>query len=106
MGVKGLAASSNALPSTLLAADQTGGLSELGWSSYQTIGDMIATQVISDPTLKANFLKCDASAPTCLHDTAVEFGRRAFRRPLTTAEVTAFDGLIAKGAQVTPTAHV
>ncbi|HEU5074854.1 MAG TPA: DUF1592 domain-containing protein [Polyangiaceae bacterium] len=104
LGVTALSASSNVAPSTLLATDQAGGLTDLGWSAYKSVADMIATQVMEDPTLKANYLKCTPTgADTCLHDTIVEFGRRAFRRPLTEAEVARFDAVVADGAAITPT---
>lgn len=104
LGVSTLAASGNVVPSTLLATDQLGGLTELGWSAYRSVADMIATQVMEDPTLKSNYLKCTPTgADTCLHDTIVEFGRRAFRRPLTTEEIARFDAVVANGAAITPT---
>ena len=91
LGVQTLKASNNVQPSTILATDQAGGLTDLGWSSYQSVADMIATQVISDATLKKNFMKCTPTGDgkACLHDTIIQFGRRAFRRPLTTDEVAA-----------------
>ena len=90
VGVTGLTASNNVLPSSLLATDQEGSLSDLGWSSYQTVGQMIATQVMADPDARAKFLLCDLSAPSCLDDTIVEFGRRAFRRPVDPEHVALF----------------
>jgi len=80
-------------PSSLLATDQSGPLSDLGWSSYQTVGEMIAAQVMADPTLKANFITCDAAAAGCIESTIASFGRRAFRRPLTTEETALFMAL-------------
>ncbi len=103
VGVTGLSNSANAAPSSLLATDQAGGLTDLGWSAYQSVAAQIATQVMADPALKAKFLKCDPALVNCLHDTVVEFGRRAFRRPLTAAELSSFDAIIAKGATLTPT---
>jgi hypothetical protein len=105
LGVTGLSASGNAAPSSILATDQLGSLTSLGWSSYQSVADQISTQVMADATLKANFLKCTPTGDgkACLHDTVVQFGRRAFRRPLTDDEVAGFDAIIAKGAQITPT---
>jgi Protein of unknown function (DUF1595)/Protein of unknown function (DUF1587) len=105
LGVTGLTASGNAAPSSILATDQAGSLTSLGWSSYQSVAEMIAAQVIADPTLKANFLKCTPSGDgtACLHDTILQFGRRAFRRPLADAEVSAFDAIVAQGAQITAT---
>lgn len=93
LGVTGLAASNNSAPSSLLATDQSGALSDLGWSSYQTVAEMIAAQVMADPTLKANFINCDPAAAGCIDSTITSFGRRAFRRPLTEEEVGLFQAL-------------
>jgi hypothetical protein len=103
LGVTGLSASANAAPSSLLATDQSGSMSQLGWSAYQTVGQMIAAQVIADPTLKSNFMKCTPSGDgsACLHDTIVEFGRRAFRRQLSNDEITSFTAIVSQGAQIT-----
>ena len=81
LGVQTLKASNNVQPSTILATDQVGGLTDLGWSSYQSVADMIATQVMADANLKKNFLKCTPTGDgkACLHDTIIQFGRRAFR---------------------------
>jgi hypothetical protein len=105
LGVTNLTASANNPPSTVLATDQAGGLSDLGWSAYQSVAGMIATQVMADPALKARFLKCTpvAGDTACLHSTIIDFGRRAFRRPLTEAEIARFDAIVAKGAMITPT---
>lgn len=108
LGVQTLKASNNVQPSTILATDQAGGLTDLGWSSYQSVADMIATQVMADATLKKNFLKCTPTGDgkACLHDTIVQFGRRAFRRPLTTDEVARFDKLVTDGPTITATGTV
>ncbi|HEY3498724.1 MAG TPA: DUF1592 domain-containing protein, partial [Polyangiaceae bacterium] len=79
-------------------------MSAIAWANYLDVGEKIATQVMADPALKGNFLKCTpAAGNTCLHDTVVEFGRRAFRRALTAEEVARFDNVIAMGAAITPT---
>lgn len=93
LGVTGLAASNGAAPSSLLATDQSGNLSDLGWSSYQTVAGMIAAQVMADPALKANFLSCDPAEAGCIDATITSFGRRAFRRPLTETEAALFQAL-------------
>jgi Protein of unknown function (DUF1592)/Protein of unknown function (DUF1588)/Protein of unknown function (DUF1585)/Protein of unknown function (DUF1587) len=103
LGVTALTASAGSTPSNLLATDQSGGLTDVGWAAYKTVGEDIAEQVMADATLKTNFITCDPSVGTCLHDTAVAFGRKAFRRPLTTDEVAAFDTVIAAGPTITPT---
>ncbi|WP_438038048.1 DUF1592 domain-containing protein [Sorangium sp. So ce128] len=103
LGVTALTASGNVAPSTLLATDQAGSLTDLGWSAYRAVAEMVAAQVMADPALKKNFLKCTPSGDgaACLHDTILEFGRRAFRRPLTDAEVARFDAIVAKGPEIT-----
>lgn len=93
LGVTGLAASGDAAPSSLLATDQGGNLSDLGWSSYKTVAEMIAAQVMADPASKALFLDCDPAVGACLDETIAKFGRRAFRRPLTTEEQTLLSAL-------------
>jgi hypothetical protein len=105
LGVSNLTASANNPPSAVLATDQSGGLSDLGWSAYTSVADMIAKQVMADPALKGKFLKCTpvAGDAACLHSTIIDFGRRAFRRPLTEAEIARFDAVVAKGAMITPT---
>ncbi|HYQ14619.1 MAG TPA: DUF1592 domain-containing protein, partial [Polyangiaceae bacterium] len=60
-------------------------------------------QVMADATLKAKFLSCATTDTACLHNTVLSFGRKAFRRPLSTEEVAAFDAIIAKGATITKT---
>lgn len=104
VGVTNITAASNNVPSALLATDQAGGLSDLGWSAYQSVADMIAKQVIADPALKARFMKCTpvAGDPSCFRSTIVEFGRRAFRRPLTEGEIARFEAIVAKGPMITP----
>src|SRR5437763_1412590 len=70
LGVTELQAAANVYPSTLLATDQAGGLTDVGWSAYQSVAEMIASQVMASPTLTANFLKCTptttGSGATCL----------------------------------------
>ena len=94
-------------PSTILATDQAGGLTDLGWSSYQSVADMIATQVMADATLKKNFMACTPTGDgkACLHDTIIKFGRKAFRRPLTTDEIARFDKIVTDGPTITADRH-
>lgn len=102
VGLTTLTASNGVAPSVLLATDQGGGLSDLGWSSYMSVAQMIAAQVMDDPALTGNYLQCDPSEPTCLHETIGAFGRRAFRRPLTDSEVARFETFLAMGPEITP----
>lgn len=103
LGLTTLTASGNSVPSNLLATDQTGGLTDVGWAAYKTSADAIAAQVMATPAMKAKFISCDPAAGTCLHDTAVSFGRKAYRRPLSAEEIAAFDAFLAQGKDITPT---
>jgi hypothetical protein len=105
LGLTNITAANGVVPSTLLATDQDGGMTDLAWANYKDVADKIATQVIADPKLKANFIKCTPAAgdTTCFHQTAIDFGRRAFRRALTTEEISRFDKVIQASATITPT---
>ena len=74
----------------LIANDSTGSLTDVSWNGYLTAAEKIATQVLANATSKAKFITCDAAQATCLTDTIKAFGRKAFRRPVTDAEVTSF----------------
>jgi hypothetical protein len=105
LGVTGLAAYNALPPSAVLASDSTGPLTTLAWNSYLAVAQAIAAQVIADPTLRPRFLACTpvGDGADCLHDTIILFGRRAFRRPLTVAEVARFDKIVAARARITKT---
>jgi hypothetical protein len=74
-------------PSSFLVEDSEGSLGEIAWNGYLNAGKAIAKEVMAGPN-KANFINCDAAQATCLQDTIRTFGRKAFRRPVTDAEVT------------------
>ena len=105
LGVTGLKAQGNVAPSTILATDLQGSLTDTGWSTYQSVADLIATQTMADATLKKKFMACTPTGDgkACLHDTILKFGRKAFRRPLNTAEIADFDAIVTKGAMITAT---
>jgi hypothetical protein len=105
LGVTGLKSQNGVAPSTILATDLLGSISDTAWSSYRSVAEMIATQTMADATLKKKFMACTPSGDgkACLHDTIVKFGRKAFRRPLTTDEVAAFDAIVDKRATITAT---
>ncbi len=99
LGVTKLASANNALPSSLLVADSDGSLTDIAWTGYLTAADKIAAEVMAGPN-KAKFIACDPAVGTCLVDTIKAFGRKAFRRPLSDAEITSFqrlDNLTPKG---------
>jgi hypothetical protein len=105
VGVTALTEFGNAAPSSLLAPDHAGDLTEADWEGYMLAGEAIAAQVMGDAELRSHFIACtptgDGSA--CLRDTVVAFGRRAFRRPLSETDVARFDAIIAEGAEITET---
>jgi hypothetical protein len=92
LGVTALTANSNQPPSALLSPDSGGSLDAIGWNGYQSAASMIAAQVFASSTTKANFMSCDPTTNTasCLQTTIQTFGRKAFRRTLTSTEVTSF----------------
>jgi hypothetical protein len=74
----------------LIANDSTGSLTDVSWNGYLTAAEKLAAQVMANATSKAKFITCDAAQATCLSDTIKAFGKKAFRRPVTDAEVTSF----------------
>jgi Protein of unknown function (DUF1592)/Protein of unknown function (DUF1588)/Protein of unknown function (DUF1585)/Protein of unknown function (DUF1595) len=88
-----------------LATEQAGDITKSIWDSYQLAADTVAAQVMGDPMLKANFMKCTPSGDgaECLKSTIQEFGRRAYRRELTATEITEFEDLVTRGAELTAT---
>jgi hypothetical protein len=83
--------------SQLLVADSDGAMTPDAWRIYQDVGAQIARAVMTGPN-KARFIACDPAAPGCLEQTIRGFGRKAFRRPLSDAEVARFQKL----SQTTP----
>jgi hypothetical protein len=92
VGVTALTSNSNLPPSSLLSPDSAGSLDAIGWNGYLTAAQAIAAQVMGNTTSKAKFMSCDptTNTTTCLTTTVQTFGRKVFRRPLTTTEVTSF----------------
>jgi hypothetical protein len=105
LGVTNLKAAGGVAPSTRLATDQAAGLTDLAWANYKDVADKIATEVIADPALKTKFMKCTPAAgdTACFRSTIVEFGRRAFRRPLSDLEIARFEKVVAAGKDITAT---
>jgi hypothetical protein len=96
LGVTNLA-STGKPPSAELIADHEGVMNFDTWDAYQDVAALIATEVMTGPN-RAKFISCDPAAAGCLTQTIREFGRKAFRRPLTDAEVARFEKL----GQTTP----
>ena len=85
--------SATGLPSTQLYADFDGPMVPDAWRLYNDVGSAIAKAVMANATQKAKFIACDPATSGCLTTTIQNFGRKAFRRPLTTAEVTRFTNI-------------
>jgi hypothetical protein len=92
LGVTQLASAGNSAPSSLLVPDFDGSLTDIAWNSYVVAAKSIATEVMMGAN-RSKFISCDPAAPTCLTETIRSFGRKAFRRPLTDAEVARFEVL-------------
>ena len=78
------------LPSKALAPDYDGSMTAIAWDGYLKTAEKIAADVLAGPN-KSRFIACDPAVGTCLTDTIKSFGRKAFRRPLTPAEVASFE---------------
>ena len=88
LGVTAIGAD-NATASQLLVADSDGPMTPDAWRIYLDVGAQIARSVLSGPN-KAMFMACDPAAAGCMDQTIRSFGRKAFRRPLSDAEVARF----------------
>jgi hypothetical protein len=92
LGVTSLASAAGARPSALLVPDYQGSMTDIAWNSYLVTARDIAAEVMAG-TNRSNFITCDPAAPGCLTDTIRNFGRKAFRRPVTETEVESFERL-------------
>src|SRR3954470_6495655 len=80
-------------PSSMLAPDTLGSVDQRAWDGFKTAAASLAPQVMSTPAAKAKVLPCTTDSATCIQQFITTFGQKAFRRPLTTAEVTRFQNL-------------
>lgn len=87
----------------LLSVEQAGPITKPTWDGYTLSADAITNEVMGNPTLKANFMKCtpEGDGDACLRATITEFGRRAYRRPLTAEEIAGYEGLIDAREEIT-----
>lgn len=70
----------------VLYADTDGVIVEDAARAYHDVAEAIAEEVIAGP-LRSRFIACDPNA-ACLQQTIRDFGRKAYRRPLSEDEVT------------------
>jgi hypothetical protein len=89
-------------PSSMLAPDTLGSVDQRAWDGFKTAAASLASQVLSTPAAKAKVLPCTTDNATCIQQFITAFGQKAFRRPLTTAEVARFQALYTNRATITP----
>jgi hypothetical protein len=93
LGITALTANNNQPPSALLADDSNGPLTDIAWNGYLSAAEKIAVQVMATAANKSKYITCDPTAAgtagtTCLQNTIMAFGRKAYRRPVSSAELT------------------
>ncbi len=67
---------------------------------YRTAAEDLATRAVTDSAVFARLVTCQATDPACDTQFIRSFGQRVFRRPLTSTEVTRFEGLFAQGGEL------
>jgi hypothetical protein len=73
--------------------------------SLEAMATDVATHVVGDPKLRAKLVPCTPAGPgdsTCFRQFVESFGRRAFRRPLASAEADAYMTLLAYATEDNP----
>lgn len=89
-------------PSAMLNPDFEGSMNRYAWDAYLLTAETIASDVMADPGLRANFIACDPAAAGCMTETIRNFGRKAFRRPMTDGDIARFEALAVTEIQGTP----
>ncbi len=87
--------------SAMLAPDTPGSVDQRAWDGYQNAAQAIATQVMADANARAKVFPCSTDSPECARQIITTFGQRAFRRPLTEAEIARFEKLYTNRATIT-----
>lgn len=88
-------------PSSMLAPDTVGSVDQRAWDGFKTAGNSLAAQVMANATAKAKVLPCTTDSAACIQQFVTTFGQKAFRRPLTTAEVTRYTNFYTNRATLT-----
>ena len=91
----------DAQPSQMLAPDTVGSVDQRAWDGFKAAADALATQVMASATAKAKVIPCTADTAACATQFIQTFGKRAFRRPLTSTEVSRFMALYTNKATIT-----
>jgi hypothetical protein len=87
--------------SSMLAPDTPGSVDQRAWDGYQKAADAIAKQVMADSSARAKVFPCSTDSAACAREIITTFGQRAFRRPLTEAEIARFEKLYTDRATIT-----
>src|SRR5687767_3614775 len=67
---------------------------------YRTAAETLAALAVGDVAIFSRIVPCDTTNANCKSDFVSGFGQRAFRRPLTTAELTRFNTLFDQGPEL------
>jgi hypothetical protein len=96
---------SAAPPSSMLAPDTPGSVDQRAWDGYQSAAAALASQVMADATARAKAIPCTPTGDgsTCAQQFIQQFGRRAFRRPVTNEEIARFTTLYTNRMMITAT---
>jgi len=72
------------------------------WADYQRAAEELSAMIVADPQKLGRIVPADTGQDSTARAKAFieDFGRRAYRRPLTTAEVETHLALFAKGSQI------
>lgn len=65
-----------------------------------TAAEELSRDAVEDASRYATIVGCEPTEPTCRDDFIRSFGRRAYRRPLTAAELSRFGALFDEGAEL------
>jgi hypothetical protein len=93
------------LPSSMLAPDTPGSVDQRAWDGYKSASSSLAALVMGDATARAKAIPCTPTGDgaACAQQFIQQFGRLAFRRPLTTEELARFTALYTNRATLTAT---
>jgi hypothetical protein len=85
----------DATPSSMLAPETNGSMDQRAWDSYRLASEQLARQAFADATARAQIVGCDPATgeDACARALIESFGRRAFRRPLSSEEIARFEAL-------------
>jgi hypothetical protein len=95
------ATSDGKAPSAGLYTDYEGPMNTDAWRLYREVGAKVAVATMAGAN-KTKFITCDPAMAGCMKQTITDFGRKAFRRPLTEAEIARFEKLGVDLAKANP----